>query len=362
MITCTAIRLYEGLDPTQLEATETIGQTIRFAKGQSVFHEGDAGGSMFLVLTGKIAITKSTPSAGLQLLDTVEEGDFFGEMALLDSRPRSANAIAHAPTELREFQRADLDQLLSISPQIMLNMLRRSSERLRTMNATFIQQIVHQEKMSLIGQMASSIIHDFKNPLTVIRMQVEWIGRDDRYKRQADTVLRNVDRIKNMTNDLLDFARGTSDLHYQSIGAAEWIADIAALLQPILDSRHVELHSELNTTEKLWIDSDKMSRAVYNLAINAAQAMGDGGLLTLRVSKPGVLFQIEVIDTGPGIPLQIRDIVFNPFVTYGKKGGTGLGTSIAKKIVEDHRGNISFTTQTGEGTTFLIELPSSKPA
>jgi signal transduction histidine kinase len=110
------------------------------------------------------------------------------------------------------------------------------------------------------------------------------------------------------------------------------------------------------------MDPDKMMRVVYNLATNAVEAMTDGGLLTVRVTRPDTEFQLDIGDTGPGIPEAIRDRLFGAFVTHGKKNGTGLGTAIAKKIVEEHGGNISFTTETGKGTTFHVRLPVFVPS
>ena len=98
-------------------------------------------------------------------------------------------------------------------------------------------------------------------------------------------------------------------------------------------------------------------RAIYNLASNAIEAMGDHGTLTVRLTRLDDQFRIEISDTGPGIPVEIQSRLFDPFVSAGKRNGTGLGTSIAKKIIEEHGGTISFTTAPGQGTTFQIELP-----
>jgi signal transduction histidine kinase len=153
-----------------------------------------------------------------------------------------------------------------------------------------------------------------------------------------------------------DFARGTVRLNNRDVDPKPWFAELVELLAPLAARNHINVQSTVATTEHLFIDPDRLTRALYNLASNAIEAMPNGGTLTLTLAKSDGQFLIEITDTGPGIPEEIRARLFDPFVTHGKKSGTGLGTSIAKKIVEDHGGEITFTTATGKGTTFHIRL------
>jgi signal transduction histidine kinase len=242
-----------------------------------------------------------------------------------------------------------------------LNLLKAVSDRLRGMNDQYIDRIVQQEKLALVGQMASSIIHDFKSPMTVIRAAAEMIelkDGDDYIQKNSQAIMRNVDRITDMANDLLCFAMGKVQLHLQYVDPHAWTENIRELLAPVLENRRVELRREVLTAEPLWLDPNKMMRVIYNLSMNAVEAMFKEGVLTVRLAKNGEETQIDLADTGAGIPEPIRDRLFGTFVTYGKRNGTGLGTAIAKKIVEEHGGKISFTTSTGKGTTFHIRLPS----
>jgi signal transduction histidine kinase len=351
-------KLYSGLTPQQLDAAEAIGEIQEFAKDQVVFRDGEPGDCMFTVLRGRVAISKTTGAGRHQLLGTLGAGEYFGEMSVIDSQPRSAEATAVEDVTLRRLRRADLNQLVAINPQILFNLLHGSGDRLRAMNRAFIEQVVHQEKMALVGNMASSIIHDFKNPMTVIRANAEIMGQDPQNAMCARVIMRHVDRLTTMANDLLDFARGAVRLNTQDVDPQTWFAELDELLEPLAAGRAIRLECSVLTGDHLRIDPDRMTRAIYNLAANAVEAMPRGGDLTLRLSKPDDQFHIEVADTGPGIPEEIRARLFDAFVTFGKKGGTGLGTSIAKKTVEDHGGTISFTTEAGRGTTFHILLPA----
>jgi signal transduction histidine kinase len=107
----------------------------------------------------------------------------------------------------------------------------------------------------------------------------------------------------------------------------------------------------------LLVDKDKFQRVVLNLAGNAREALAPGGVLRILVAREDKMAHITVKDNGPGIPEEIRTRLFEPFVTHGKKGGTGLGTAISKKIVEEMGGRIWFNTASGRGTTFHIQLP-----
>jgi signal transduction histidine kinase len=352
-------KLYAGLTDQQLVAAESIGELREFTAGQIVFQEGEPGDCLYVVVRGSVAITKTANSDRHQLLSKVSAGNLFGEMSVIDTQPRSAHATAEESTVLRILRRDDLDQLLTINPQILFNLFNIVSERLRSMNTQFVEQIVHREKMTLVGQMANSIMHDIRNPLTVIRTQAELMGRDERVSGRCRSIQRNVDQITTIANDLLDFSRGVVSLRLQQIAPHAWLDEVLSLLKPMLEGTNIALKCEVLTQELLLVDSDRLSRAIYNLAVNAVQAMRDKGTLTVRVTRDPQGVEITLSDNGPGIPEEIRERLFDPFVTSGKRGGTGLGTSIAKKIVEDHGGQISFQTQTGLGTTFHIRLPSN---
>ena len=351
---------FARLTPDQLRVAESIGRIETFAAGSEIFHEGDSGNCMYVVLRGAVGITKTPPGSAPLLLHLIKQGDYFGEMCLVDNQPRSADATTQEFTELQVLRREDLEKLMTTAPQTVLTLLKTSGQRLRQMNTQYINQILQQAKLAAIGQMAGSIVHDFKNPITVIQMQAEilMLGRHDpKTVAICNSIIRNVDRMTYMANDLMDFAGGKVSLTIQPTPPEPWIKDLAEMLEPMLQSHKIHFQQEIFTNLPLMIDPNKMKRALYNLTTNAIDAMPTGGNLTIRVVQQDNEFLIDIIDTGPGIPEQIRERLFDVFVTHGKANGTGLGTAIAKKIVEEHGGRISFTTETGKGTTFHIELP-----
>ena len=133
--------------------------------------------------------------------------------------------------------------------------------------------------------------------------------------------------------------------------------DFFKQLAPLVKKKGVELKTRVRTGGTITIDKEKMERVFHNIALNAIEAMSNGGILTIEIDRMGDEVVFAFTDTGPGIPLEIRRSVFQSFVTMGKRQGTGLGLAVAKEIVEVHKGSISFNTILKRGTTFLVSLP-----
>ena len=122
-------------------------------------------------------------------------------------------------------------------------------------------------------------------------------------------------------------------------------------------SRDVEYEIQLEYDGIIEMDGERFRRVIYNITGNAAEAMDSGGKLILKVLKEDNNVIFLFIDNGPGIPEEHQDKIFQPFYTVGKEKGTGLGMAIAKRIVEEHGGSISFDSVEGKGTTFKVVLP-----
>ena len=354
-------QLFTGLTPEQQLVSARIAATVDFEKDQIICEAGAAGDAMYLIEQGSVLISHRTPQDREFSSETMGAGDFFGEMVVVDSGPRAARVTAAEPTRLRVIRAAELEQLLVLSPQVALNLMRRIASRLRQVNARWLEQTVYQEKLAMVGQMAGSIIHDFKSPLAIIRLAAEMIAQakdGNRITRNCQMIERSVDRMTGLAEELLDFSRGQLQLNRQWVQPSHWLAELRELLQPLLEGKTIRCQLDGQTTVPWAIDAARLTRAIYNLASNAIEALGSKGDLVIRLTKPDDQFCIEITDNGPGIPEEIRSRLFDPFVSFGKRNGTGLGTSIAKKIIEEHGGTIYFKTATGQGTTFTIRIPA----
>ncbi|MGB5105305.1 MAG: ATP-binding protein [Candidatus Zixiibacteriota bacterium] len=226
------------------------------------------------------------------------------------------------------------------------------------------EQLRMSERMRSVGEVASTIIHDLKNPMQIVLSSAEFLYSFDLSKDERDSyfesIQRQVERILAMMQEILDFARGELKLVPESVELSELCREIDDTFKQSLAKDRVnfaiEQFIEDNGPQQIVIDRLKIWRALSNLIINAKDAMPNGGDIRLRLiaQSDQVIFKVE--DNGQGIPESIRDTIFNPFVTHGKSRGTGLGLAIVRDIVQAHSGTIEFITD-ATGTTFSISLP-----
>ena len=227
-------------------------------------------------------------------------------------------------------------------------------------NARMAREMVQSERLSAVGRMASTIIHDIKNPMGTLRMYAQVIKKktgDTEAAQLAEEIIRQVDRFVNMTQEILDFSRGISDIHLEEIDLQEMMEGSLAFIEKDLSKRNVTVVQKFDFAGTCMIDVEKMVRVFYNLAGNAADAMPEGGTLTVTTERKDQTLIIGFADTGQGMPPEIRSRVFEPFFTYGKKHGTGLGLAIVRKIIDDHHGKIEIESEVNKGTSIRLLLP-----
>lgn len=277
------------------------------------------------------------PAAIVPLLD--EEDDAFGALAVI-------RKSGDPP-----FTRDDLDLLrliaLNASTGFQLEAAREARAR--------------EERLTTIGSLLSSMMHDLKTPMTVIGGYVQLMAEEgDASQREsfAELIHKQFDHIGAMQREILAFARGERQLLLRKVYLQKFFAEIEEQLRHEIARRKakIELVMALKDKGTVRIDEAKVTRAIHNLARNAIEAMGDGGRLTITVSQEPGMLVIRVADTGPGLPPEVEERLFQSFVTSGKATGTGLGLAIVKKIAEDHEGTI-VAKSTPEGASFTLRIP-----
>jgi len=227
-------------------------------------------------------------------------------------------------------------------------------------NARLAQEMVANERLSAVGRMASTIIHDIKNPMGTLRVYAQVMKKksgNEEASKLADEMIHQVDRFVNMTQEILDFTRGVSSTNIQELDFAENMSAVLDFIEKDLSKNNVQLVRNTHFQGQVKMDQDKMVRVFYNIAGNARDAMPQGGSLTVLTEQSDGYVKIEFRDSGTGMPEEVRKRLFEPFMTYGKKHGTGLGMSIVKKVIEDHQGKIEIESEMGKGTTIRILLP-----
>jgi signal transduction histidine kinase len=209
--------------------------------------------------------------------------------------------------------------------------------------------------------MAGMLAHDFRGPMTVIRGYAETLMDEgglphEQVRERAELIMKMVDRLERMTAETLDYARESDRLVRRTVNLASMLRELAEGITLELPGLSVVSEIRLPKDAQASMDVDKLRRAVGNIAANARDAMGGVGRLHLEADLEGGRLVLLVRDEGPGVPEAIRDRVFEPFVTQGKKGGTGLGLAVARRFVEDHEGSVELLPD-GPGARFRIVLP-----
>ena len=225
-----------------------------------------------------------------------------------------------------------------------------------------LQDEIHrQEKLAAMGGLAAGVAHEVRNPLSSIKaLATFFAGQFDEgseAQEAAGVMIQEVDRLNRVITELLDFAR-PSDLNRQPDDLGILLSRSIQLIQQDAANKNIdiELHTETGICP-VWIDSDRLAQCLLNLYINAIQAMGDGGTLTVACTS-GIADDVKVTvkDNGPGISPEQLNKIFDPYFTT-KKRGTGLGLAIVYKIIEAHQGQIVVESVVGEGTSFTITIP-----
>jgi signal transduction histidine kinase len=325
-----------------------------------IFEEDEPGSSLYLIAEGSVKISKKGRAGQQETLAYLMAQDFFGEMALIDSGKRSAQAAAVDRVVLGRINRPGWDLLLRLVPhELLSNFTKSVTKRLRDNNQHFIEEVMRNERLSLIGTTISSIVHDMNNPISCIVGACDVIrgtNQDELTGKMAGLIREAVDKMRAMTTELIDFSRGHTQLNLESIKVGELVHQLEqdfAKCRPVVDVRIEVLHGG-----RISVDRHRILRVFGNLIRNAREAMTktDEKNLLFTVKRMESRVHFEISDTGCGIPAQLLPRIFEPFVTHGKTNGTGLGLAISKAVVEAHRGLI-WVKSSERGTSFTIDLP-----
>jgi signal transduction histidine kinase len=354
-------RLFAGIPTELITDIGTDVDLLRFDADDVIFHEGDAGDCLYLVVEGSVRISKAGRGGKQETLGFIQPGNFFGEMSLIDGQPRSANATAAEATVLGRIDSESFARILDNAPRSLhMNFLRSVVERLRGINSHFITELMRSERLSLVGTMANSIIHDLKNPIHALKMctsLIEKRANDPSIRNFTGIMEKSIESMTDMVQELLDFARGQSSLQQERQPVKAVLEELDTQLVRLVPE-NVHLVRELHASGEIMVDVRRFSRVLLNVIKNSIEAMPNGGVLRLglRVGEGRALFSVS--DTGCGIAPELQAKIFEPFVTHGKSHGTGLGMSIVKNVVEAHGGFIALQSTVGVGTTVEIVLPT----
>ena len=249
----------------------------------------------------------------------------------------------------------------------------RDLRKIRRLEQKFADQarLLHQDKMISLGTLAASVVHEINNPLTgvlnYIRLMIKITGRDtlsaeqvEKFRGYLELMESEVGRCSDIVSNLLAFSR-KSKLEFSDVNINELVEKCILLSDHKLTLQDIEIETDINTdTPNISGDFNQLQQSVLNLIFNAADAMPDGGVLSIETSfdSENGLAEIKVTDTGCGIARENLPRIFDPFFSTKKEGkGLGLGLSVVYGIIERHKGSIEVESELDKGTVFTIKLP-----
>jgi signal transduction histidine kinase len=218
------------------------------------------------------------------------------------------------------------------------------------------------EPQSEVSRRVAFICHDLRLPLTAILANAEFLTHSHITETERNEFYQeirwSIDQMNELVTSLLECSKGRDVLSPGARDIVDTVERAIRMTSARQKFRHITIKHHHQGLAVGRFDSNRLERAVANLVLNACEAVSpDSGRIVITTTGNQACLQIDVWDNGPGVPPAIQDSVFQPYVSYGKAGGSGLGLAIAKKIVEDHGGQIYLDGASETGTLFTITIP-----
>ncbi len=372
-------RAFPGIGQNEGEDLARTGDVHTYPAKYILCQEGAIEEIFYILLRGKVQVTKLIDPTEVRLLSFLGPGDFFGEMALIHNAPRAATVATLIPTTVLEINKSDFDELLKKNASVSLAMVREVSRRLRENDEMAIEdlRIKAKELAEAYQQLAeqdyarqeflTTIAHELRTPLTTSYgyMQAIEMGMlsDEELKIILKTISNNTKQVISLVNDILFLQEmDLIILEFQPV-------DIGYLVTSVIEqqkekSKRNNLVIMLNIAPNLpKVSGDvKSLERVFNILLdNAIKFSPEGGEISINVEQITDMIWVSVLDHGVGIPPEAMPRIFRRFFRLDEVGGylfsgAGLGLSIARQVVDQHAGKIEVESQLGKGSKFSVGL------
>jgi signal transduction histidine kinase len=241
--------------------------------------------------------------------------------------------------------------------------LTRAFKRMRDSLQKTQDELLHAERLATIGRMASAISHDLRHPLAAILAYAEFLSEGNMPEAQRrefyDEIRQAVNRMSDLTGSLLELSKVRQKTRWRNCSVADCVRRVIQSVQAQPEFRRIGISVWHEERCEVWFNPDKLERVLHNLLLNACEAVSpNSGLIEVRIGQSPHGTEVRIADNGPGIPEPILHTIFQPFVSYGKEHGTGLGLAVAQKMVQDQGGTIEVERTGPGGTTFRLSFPA----
>jgi signal transduction histidine kinase len=308
-----------------------------------------------LLLTGIATSRALQPIRRIeQTIDRIAQGNFRGE----------ETGDAEIKDEPKEF--AAVESKLNLLGQ-QYSGARKDATQLRNNLDDIVEQMASQldvtSRLAAISRITSGVAHEIKNPLNAISLRLDLLrlhaeaASEDKLIPEIDILSKEVRRLDRVVKTFLDFSRPV-EVKFAEVDLGTLTADVTQLIKPQAEAAGITVR--FTTTGPMALirgDADMLRQALLNLETNAIEAMKDGGRLRVSVENTGKSVVVEVADTGPGIPPELRDKVFQLYFTTKEKG-SGIGLALTYRAVQLHNGTVEFWSEIGKGTEFRLQFPA----
>jgi len=375
--------LFKCLTDDEIRLVSASCAEERRKAGDVIFVEGSAADRFYIVMEGRIEVWKNYSDPKPDLLAVHGPGRFFGEMALIDELPRSATVVAKEGTLLLYLYREEFRKLIAEHSSIALSVMTGISSMVRKSNEAYVEDLrerneeleransqlksaqsdlLRSERLSTLGKFSSLILHDIRNPLSILKGQLQLmqlrLGEPGKLERHVAASLAEVTRLERLASEFLDYSRGEIRLDMAVTRPSELFAKVEEALSEKLSGAGIAIERETRYDEHVVLDAERVFRALLNVADNARKAMArSGGVIALKSFRERGNLVLETTDSGEGMSPEALAQVFEPFYSASGQGGTGLGMLIVKNIVEAHGGSVLLSSEPGVGTRVLLSFP-----
>jgi signal transduction histidine kinase len=370
---------FPGITPAEVAELISNSTLMNYPEGTVLCHENALENTFYLILEGKVVVTKVINNREVRQLKTLTAGDFFGEMALIHNAPRAATVKTITPLIALEINKEAFDRVLKNSSSVSMAMVREISRRLRENDAMAIddlrvrateladayQKLAEQELAR--KEFITNVSHQLRTPLMAAGGYLQMLQKGaippDKVPSAMATVTRNVQQIAGLVNDMLFVQEMELILEqFKPLDLLEMVNRVAANYEEIRRSRHIILNiqSDLRLPD-IAGDRQSLERAITALMDNAIKYSNDESSVEISLHHKDDQVSVEFTDHGIGILPETLPHIFERFYHVDKSGGQlyeglGLGLAITRQVILQHKGRLEVVSAPGEGSTFSIFL------
>ncbi len=372
-------KAFPGIVIEDAEEIVRSGEVHSYPPQYILCQEGALEKIFYIILDGKVKVTKLINETDVRELSILEQGDFFGEMALIHDAPRAATVKTLTPTTVLEIHKADFDLFLNSNSSVSLAIVREVSRRLRENDEMAIEdlRLKARELAAAYQQLAehdyarqeflTTIAHNLRTPLTAAYGYIKAIRMEmlqgEALRSSLDVVGRNLQEIISLVNDILYLQEMELILlDFQTTDLSMIVRSVVEKLSGRAEKNKVKIKLEISPeVPSIQADSKSLERVVFILLDNAIKFSPEGGDTFINVSYDDNYVCVNVRDSGVGIPDEALPRLFRRFFRLDEVGGhlftgSGLGLSIAKHVMDQHGGEIEVHSKLGKGSTFTLRF------